>query len=222
MAVNSDAVVEGARQRIPPGALQGQSGGTFCILDVSRLLSNVSIAAPDIRRQARSGLGLDGVHVVSRKGRPSPLPASGFATEAHPVSFACPSRATESFPDRRYHPVQPGQGCLQPQLVGRESRRHALLICPSALCAACASHPRRGLVIVPGDSEVASDERHIPDHAQAEVRPGPSSNRFPDGSGKPSPPVSGFPPAVVSRIPSWEHRGNWSEYSVDGFPGMTE
>ena len=27
---------------------------------------------------------------------------------------------------------------------------------------------------------------------------------------------------VVSRIPSWEHRGNWSEYSVDGFPGMTE
>ena len=29
-------------------------------------------------------------------------------------------------------------------------------------------------------------------------------------------------PPVVSRIPSWEHRGNWSEYSVDGFPGMTE
>ena len=27
---------------------------------------------------------------------------------------------------------------------------------------------------------------------------------------------------VVSRIPSWDHRGNWSEYSVDGFPGMTE
>ena len=28
--------------------------------------------------------------------------------------------------------------------------------------------------------------------------------------------------AVVSCIPSWDHRGNWSEYSVDGFPGMTE
>ena len=29
-------------------------------------------------------------------------------------------------------------------------------------------------------------------------------------------------PGVVSRIPSWDHRGNWSGYSVDGFPGMTE
>ena len=30
------------------------------------------------------------------------------------------------------------------------------------------------------------------------------------------------PPRVVTRIPSWDHRRNWSEYSVDGFPGMTE
>ena len=110
MAVNSDAVVEGVVSASRQERCKVNPVGHSVSLNVSWLLSSVSIAAPDSRQQARSGLGLDGVHVVSRKGRPSPLPASGLAAEAHPVSFACPSRATESFP-----------ALLRQQLVGGEA-----------------------------------------------------------------------------------------------------
>ena len=72
-----------------------------------------------------------------------------------------------------------------------------------------------------GPAAVAKKTLRVSSVSSAGCRPSPGEarSRSARACGRPRTPST---PRVVSHISSWDHRRNWSEYPVDGFPGMTE